>query len=52
MATHDLDFARATADRWIVLHQGRLVADGSPEEVLQNEELFRMGALGPSEATA
>ncbi|UCG14540.1 MAG: ABC transporter ATP-binding protein [Deltaproteobacteria bacterium] len=52
MATHDLDFAKATADRWIVLHEGRVVADGGPEEILRNEELFRMGALGPSEADA
>ena len=52
IATHDLDFAYATADRWIVLHEGRVVADGLPEEVLQDEELVRLGALGPSEAAA
>jgi len=30
IVTHDLEFARATTDRWIALHNGRIVADGSP----------------------
>jgi energy-coupling factor transport system ATP-binding protein len=34
LATHDLDFARATADRWVVLHSGRTVADGSPDQIM------------------
>ena len=45
IATHDLDFARATADRWVVLHEGRVVADGSPQDLWQNEDLIRLGAL-------
>lgn len=31
IVTHDLDFARAATDRWIVLRNGRIVADGSPQ---------------------
>jgi energy-coupling factor transport system ATP-binding protein len=33
MVTHDLDFARATADRWVVMHAGRIVSDGAPEKM-------------------
>lgn len=36
VVTHDLDFAQATADRWIVLEEGRVAADGSPEDVCRN----------------
>jgi energy-coupling factor transport system ATP-binding protein len=34
IVTHDLELARATTDRWIVLHDGRIVADGPPEYCL------------------
>lgn len=37
IVTHDLDFAQATADRWIVLHEGRIVTDGSPQDHLCDE---------------
>ena len=30
VATHDLQFAEACSRRWLLLHEGRLVADGSP----------------------
>ena len=46
IVTHDLDFAQATADRWIVLHDGRVVADGAPQDLLCDEQLIRVGALG------
>ena len=29
--THDMDFARAVADRWFVLDQGRIAGSGLPE---------------------
>ena len=45
VATHDLDFARATANRWVVLFEGRVVADGSPEDLLADEQLIHSGAL-------
>ena len=45
VATHDLDFARATADRWVILFEGRVVADGSPEDLLADKQLIHMGAL-------
>ena len=39
--THDMDFARAVADRWIMLDQGRIVATGLPESFDQMASLIR-----------
>ena len=36
---HDLDLAAATCDRLVVLHGGRVVAEGAPEEVVTSELL-------------
>ncbi|MFE0778633.1 ABC transporter ATP-binding protein [Streptomyces sp. NPDC058861] len=36
---HDLDQAAAVADRVVLLHTGRVVADGSPQDVLTAERL-------------
>jgi energy-coupling factor transport system ATP-binding protein len=47
IATHDLEFAHTIADRWIVLHDGRVVADGSPDELWGDERLLQLGALPP-----
>ena len=38
--THDLNLAAAYSDRIVILHQGRVVADGQPAEVI-NTELIR-----------
>ena len=48
IVTHDLDFARATADRWIVLHNGQVVADGAPEDIQHDEHLLLTGAIDRS----
>jgi branched-chain amino acid transport system ATP-binding protein len=34
LVEHKMDVVRSLADRIIVLHQGALVADGEPEEVI------------------
>jgi iron complex transport system ATP-binding protein len=42
MASHDLNLAGAFADRLIVLHDGGMVADGTPDKVLQPELLEKV----------
>jgi branched-chain amino acid transport system permease protein len=37
LVEHDLDFVREISSRIVVLHQGRLVLDGSVEEVVESE---------------
>jgi cobalt/nickel transport system ATP-binding protein len=44
-ATHDLDIVADIADRCFVLAQGRLVAEGSPGEILNEEALLRQAHL-------
>jgi energy-coupling factor transport system ATP-binding protein len=38
--THDIEFARSVADRWIVIDQGQIKGDGPPESFEQLEKLF------------
>ena len=40
IATHDLDMAYELCTRCIVLHQGRILADGTPKEIFANESLL------------
>jgi cobalt/nickel transport system ATP-binding protein len=40
-ATHNLDIVEEIADYCLVLKGGRLVAQGTPEEILRNQELLR-----------
>ena len=37
LVEHKLDVVRSLADRIIVLHQGQLVADGEPAEVMASD---------------
>jgi len=37
LVEHDLDFVRQLSSRIVVLHQGRLVLDGTVEEVVNSE---------------
>jgi energy-coupling factor transporter ATP-binding protein EcfA2 len=50
LAEQKLEWVAAFADRVLVLHEGRLVADGPPGEVLASEELGRYG-LEPTRYT-
>lgn len=47
IATHDLDLALELCDRTIVLNQGRVVYDGSTEQVMSDPELLAAHALEP-----
>jgi energy-coupling factor transport system ATP-binding protein len=40
LVTHDVELAAQAADRVVVLSQGRVIADGSPERVLTASHLF------------
>ena len=44
-----MDVVRSLADRIIVLHNGRLVADGAPAEVIASD-IVREAYLGQSAA--
>jgi len=42
LTIHDLSLAARIADRIVLLHDGRVVADGSPEHALSTENLRRV----------
>ncbi len=44
-ATHDMDFARETATRCILLSKGRIVAEGPASSLLEDEVLLRQHGL-------
>lgn len=46
--THDIDMAVIYANRVMLVYSGRVVADGSPYEVLRNEERLRECRVIPS----
>lgn len=45
IATHDLDMAMDLCERTIVLHRGRINADGPTEKILQDVELLHSSSL-------
>jgi len=47
---HDLDFVREISSRVIVLHQGRVLLDGSVEEVVESD-LVRAVYAGQSQVS-
>ena len=47
LATHDLDLVLDTCQRVVVLHQGRLRADGAPQSVLADTDLLAECGLEP-----
>lgn len=42
--THDLEFANLS-DRLIVMRQGQIILDGTPEEIFKEEELLKSSSL-------
>jgi len=49
IVTHDSDFALEVSDRVVVVYDGRLVADSTPEEILLNPKLLEEYDLEPPE---
>ncbi len=45
LVTHDLEFAERHADRWVVLAEGRVLADGHPWEVMADAAVMRRARL-------
>jgi cobalt/nickel transport system ATP-binding protein len=45
IATHDLDLVLDLCPRVLILHQGRIIADGAPSDLLQNDELLERSHL-------
>jgi len=41
IASHDLDFVWDTCNRVVIMKQGRIVADGTPDELFRNESLLK-----------
>ncbi|ABX41759.1 energy-coupling factor ABC transporter ATP-binding protein [Lachnoclostridium phytofermentans] len=40
ISVHDVDFAYRWAERVLVFHRGKIIADGTPLEIFQNEEIL------------
>jgi energy-coupling factor transport system ATP-binding protein len=51
LVTHDVEFAVQAVDRLLILSQGRLLADGTPREVLNNVNLLQRARLLPPQLT-
>lgn len=52
IATHDMQLVCQFADRVIVLNQGRVIGDGTPEEIFHDEEVVRASGICPPEIYA
>jgi len=49
--THDMTLLAATSDRVVVLHEGRIAADGTPRAVLSDRGLMAATRLRPPQVT-
>lgn len=47
IVTHDMDFALATAARWIIVGDGRILADGPASEFMRDRALMKRAGLAP-----
>ncbi|GAB4531507.1 MAG: ABC transporter ATP-binding protein [Pleurocapsa sp.] len=45
VSSHDLELILEVCDRVILLHQGRIVADGNPQEIMSNRSLMESNGL-------
>jgi energy-coupling factor transport system ATP-binding protein len=49
LVTHDLEFAAEHANRWLVLAEGRIIADGLPEAVMADSKVMTRAGLRPTQ---
>ena len=49
LVTHDLEFAAEHANRWLVLAEGRIIADGLPEAVMADSKAMIQAGLRPTQ---
>jgi energy-coupling factor transport system ATP-binding protein len=49
LVTHDLEFAAEHANRWLVLADGRIIADDSPEAVMADSKTMAKAGLRPTQ---
>jgi energy-coupling factor transport system ATP-binding protein len=47
--THDLEFAAEHGNRWLVLAEGRIIADGLPEAVMADSNAMTRAGLRPTQ---
>ncbi len=49
LVTHDLEFAAEHASHWLVLADGRIIADGRPEAVMADSKAMARAGLRPTQ---
>jgi energy-coupling factor transport system ATP-binding protein len=49
LVTHDLEFAAQHASRWLILAEGQIIADGSPDAVMTNHTAMAKAGLRPTQ---
>jgi energy-coupling factor transport system ATP-binding protein len=49
LVTHDLEFAAQHASRWLILAEGQIIADGSPDAVMANPAAMAKAGLRPTQ---
>ncbi|MDX1269270.1 MAG: ATP-binding cassette domain-containing protein, partial [Oceanisphaera sp.] len=49
LVTHDLAFAEACADRWLLMHAGRILTDAAPQHVMADQASMDLAGLAPTD---
>ncbi len=50
LVTHDLEFASEQADRWLVMAEGKIIADGIPETIMADSAVMKRAGLQPTQS--